>query len=325
MPEAVGIHAHPTRKLGRRPPKNAPALKLTPLLTGNVPEHPPVSDHFAKVDDWGLWGNADYGDCGPVSVGNNYKLVTLYLDGVEVSVTLDDVFDLYRRSGNPKFDPKTGADDNGVDMQTMLEALHSGGIGGYKPVAFGQVKVNTVEDLMDVIAVFGSALLGITLDTSQQSQTDAGLWDYKKSSIWGGHAVNSGRYLDDTIDRNDRTAVITWAEVVDMTDAFIEKQVEEVWVVIWPQHFKDSAFLEGVDIAGLADAYLTLTGDVLPVPDPDPTPPPKPTPDPTPTPDPAPTPTPEPQPTPGPDDAWAKLKQLISDVIVYIEKWLKNH
>src|SRR2546421_561515 len=51
---ARGIHAHPTKKLGRRPAKKAPALHLAAFLTGVVPAHPPTADHFAKLD-FGLY------------------------------------------------------------------------------------------------------------------------------------------------------------------------------------------------------------------------------------------------------------------------------
>ena len=110
MPEIEG------RKLGRRPPKNAPRLKLSHYLTGVVPAHPASADDFSLISDWGMYANDQFGDCGPVSVANQRKLVTKYLTGTEVSVTINDVFDLYRRSGNPTFDPNTGADDNGVDI-----------------------------------------------------------------------------------------------------------------------------------------------------------------------------------------------------------------
>jgi hypothetical protein len=289
---ARGIHAHRQRKLGRKPgDPSRPRLLLNRVLTGEVPPHPPAADHFSAIDDWGLYGNDLYGDCGPVSVANSLKLVTKYLTGTEVSVDQTAVFDLYRRSGNPGFNPDTHADDNGVIMQTMLEALLADGIGGHKPVAFGQINISSVNDLLDAIAVFGVVLLGVDLKVAQQAQTDLHLWDYRaKSREWGGHAIPAGRYTDAPDDAADRTAVVTWAELVDMTDSFIQHQVDEVWVVIWPEHFKDDAFLAGVDLNELAQAYEQLTGRELPLPEP------------TPAPEPDPEPTPAPVPNGGLDD-----------------------
>jgi hypothetical protein len=271
------------RKLGLRPPKNAPALMLAPLLTKAVPEYPPTGDHFSNVTDWGLYDNDKYGDCGPTSVANYIKLVTRYLTGTEISVTQDDVFDLYRRSGNPNFDPATDADDNGVDMQTMLEALAKGGIGGgHKPVAFAKVNAGNLDEVRAAIAIFGGVLLGVNLEVAQQTQTDdGGPWDYDASGTWGGHAVVAGRYTSASTGTD--VSVVTWAEVMGTTDAFLKHQLGECWVVVLPEHLQNPAFLAGVDVAMLAADYQALTGrpfPVQPTPAPTPTDPPGPGPDP---------------------------------------------
>lgn len=261
------------RKLGRRPPKHAPALMLERSLTGVVP-HPATADHFSEVADWGMYGNDQYGDCGPVSVANYVKLVTRYLTGAEVSVSQADVFDLYRRSGNPNFDPTTDADDNGVDMQTMLEALTKGGIAGRKPVAFAKVNVISPTEIQAAIAIFGGVLFGVDLDVAQQTQTDAGgPWDYSPhSSAWGGHAIVAGRYTGALTGPD--VSVVSWAEVLGTTDAFLAHQLEECWVVIFPEHLGTTAFVEGVDVATLASDYQALTGRTFPVvPAPAPVPP----------------------------------------------------
>jgi hypothetical protein len=277
------------RMLGLRPPKNAPALMLGPALTGALPARPPRADHLALVDDWGLYGNDRYGDCGPVSVANYVKLVTRYLTGTEISVSEYDVWDLYRRSGNPTFDPSFpgGAGDQGVDMQTMLEALAAGGIAGaHRPVAFAKVNHNDPAEVQTAIAIFGGVLLGVVLQEAQQAQTDQRLWDYQPSDEWGGHAVLAGRYgsvaenlplgpggmVPRGLAVSTRTGVVTWAEVVDATDSFLDHQLQEAWVVILPEHLSDRTFLQGVDLATLASDYQALTGRQFPAPIPTPAP-----------------------------------------------------
>jgi hypothetical protein len=297
------------RMLGLHTPKNAPALMLGPALTGAVPAHPPAADHFSRIDDWGLYGNDRYGDCGPVSVANLVKLITLYLGGTEISVFEYDVWDLYRRSGNPGFDPAFpgGPGDQGVDMQTMLEALTKGGIGGgigggHRPVAFAKINHLDPDEVKAAISIFGGVLLGVVLREAQQAQTDERLWDYADSPIWGGHAVLAGRYSNVenipspdpfTVARGirviNRTGVITWAEVVDATDTFLNTQLQEAWVVIMPEHLGTTAFQQGVDLGALARAYTALTGRPFPAPFP-----------PVPAPVPAP---PAPTPPPGVDQA----------------------
>ena len=45
-------------KYGRRAPKRAPMLKLGPLLTGVVPEHPAAADYLAAMGGgWQILGN----------------------------------------------------------------------------------------------------------------------------------------------------------------------------------------------------------------------------------------------------------------------------
>lgn len=272
----------PGRRLGRQKPSNRPALQLAGFLTGTIPAHPVAADNFAQVTDWGLYGNDKYGVCGPVSVANSLKLLTKDSGEPEFSVTLGDVFDLYRRSGNPQFDPTTDVDDNGVDMQTMLDALVRGGIGGRKPLAFAKVDVSNIDEVRAAISIFGCVLFGVDLEVAQQGQTDAGgPWDYTQTVDWGGHAIVAGRYTSSTGRHTTDISVITWAEVIGCTDAFLTKQLQEAWVVIWPEHVTHPAFQQGVDEAQLAADYLALTGRPFPTvtpPVPSPTPAPGPTP-----------------------------------------------
>lgn len=290
MTPRKGIHAHPNLKLGLRPPKNAPALRAADFFdAAAVPAHDPADDNLGSLP-FGLYKNDTYGDCGPVSVANNVIQVTA---GKTVP-KLDDVFDLYRRSGNPSFDPATGAGDDGVDMQTMLEALLAGGIGGRKPIAFAKIDAADQQLLEAAIYVFDGVLFGVDLQTAQQAQSDAKtpVWEYATPhSDWGGHAILSGRYVDST----GRVAVISWKTLIDTTKAFRENQLGEVWVVVWPEHLTRP----GVDVAKLAAAFKALTGKTLPVPVP-----PKPAPAPSP---PAP---PAPVPSTTDDDAalWAALR-----------------
>lgn len=273
----------PGKRLGLRPPKRAARLELHRFLNpelGAIPPHPAAADHLGLVRTWGLYGNDRYGDCGPVSVANYIRLVSTYLTGVEVDVPLDAVFDLYRRSGNPDFNPDTGAGDNGVDMQTMLEAMYHGGIAGIKPVAFAAVNPTDPEVLRAAISIFGAVLFGSVLDTAQETQFESGhAWDYLEGSpLWGGHATLVGQYTPPN--GFSDFSLVTWGQVQHATDRFVIRQNQEAWVVIMKDHFGTRAFQEGIDVNALAEDYKALTGHSLPFrPSPDPTPAPDPDPD----------------------------------------------
>ena len=295
---AVGIHDHDSFKLGRKQPKRAPSLKAADFLTYEAVQHSENVDHFEKVPQWILGENDQHGTCGPTSSANNYLDITTYLTGTPINVGDDAVIDLYKRSGNPNFP----ADDNGVDMQTMFEAQLKGGLGGHKPIAFAQVDHTNLDEILYAIEVFGGVQYGVNLQTAQQSQTRPnGLWDYQRSGEWGGHAIYVGRYSDPAGDLSDRTACITWQMIVDMTDAFEQHQLDEVWLVIWPEHLGTAQFKAGVDLEALKAAYKDLTGRDLPVPDPAP-------------PSPGPEPTP-PQPAPSSDLTVDSVAEALAGVL----------
>jgi hypothetical protein len=278
-----------TRQLGLRPPSNKPALMLAPALTGAVPAHPQGADHYSRVSNWFLGSNDRFGTCGPTSIANYLRVVFKYLLGEDVTVTDQAIFDLYRRSGNPRFNPATGADDNGVDMQTMLEAFAKGGIQVVrgngttemvKPVCFAKAPATNLDDIRAVISIFGGILFGLDLETAQDAQTDQRppIWDYRKSPSWGGHAVVGVGYTSAPAGVDIRD--VSWAKVVGTTDMFVTRQTGEAWVAVLQQHLDHPAFQEGVDLSALAADYTALTGRPFPV---------------------APTPSPVPMPTPSVD------------------------
>lgn len=251
------------------PTPGKPALRLRDFLTGVVPDTPAERDYLSGLE-FGLYANDKYGVCGPCSVANSRRLITARLEGAMVAPSQEEVFDLYRRSGNPNFDPRTGRDDNGVNMQTMLNAVAKGGIGGAKCLAYARVDPSDINEMQAATALFGFLLLGVRLQQAQQGQTKTGVWDYKPSASWGGHAVPAGAYRSEPAEQLD---VITWNQRVRMTEAFTRQQASEAWVVIWPEHLQDQGFLEGVDLQELAAAYEGLTGRPFPAVLPRPTPP----------------------------------------------------
>lgn len=309
------------RALGRRPPKNAPALRLSQFLTGQIPAHPLAANYLSQVHPWMLGANDRFGTCGPTYCANTCVLVFKALLGQSITVTDTAVFDLYRRSGNPDFDPATGAGDRGVDMQTMLEAWHAGGLEVthadgttevVKPVAFAKVDLSNIDEVRAAVAIFGSTGWGVNLENAQKTQTDAGgPWDYRRSGVWGGHAVLAGAYTSNAARGAPDISVVTWAEVMGTTDAFAGAQLEEAWVVILPAHLDHLGFLQGVDLTALADAYQKLTGRPLPLP--------------APTPPPGPPPAPQPGPAPQPPvDLVTQVEVFLRGLVTQIQAFLQK-
>lgn len=253
-------------KLGLLPPiAGRPALEVSRILTGVVPAHPVAADHI-KQRQFGLYGNDQFGDCGPTGVANYVRLVSRALTGAEVRPSQADVFTLYSASNSPAFNPLTGANDNGVVLQVMLEKLMTYGIGDGKggnivPLAFAKASALNDAEVAACVSIFGATLWGINLLTAQQGQTDAKppKWTYVNSPEWGGHCVLNGEY--DGNGANEE--VISWDTRVQTDDSFRSKQLQEVWIVIWSWNVQHPAFQAGVNLGALKSDYGDLTGKTL--------------------------------------------------------------
>jgi hypothetical protein len=266
---------------GRRPPKNAPALRLRNVLTAEalapgVPAHPATEDYLATLRDWQVLGNDKVGDCNAVTWANTRRLVTATLSK-EYYPTQDQVWEFYRTQ-NPGFDPNGSAQtngpgsasDRGMEVQTGLEYLHGqGGPDGVKAVAFAKVDPTDMAEVDAALAIFGSLWLGITvLDVNQQQFTAGQPWtDVHGAHIDGGHAVVAGGYTPNV-------RFITWGTETQFDPSFWNGEVrrllffktrlvEEAWVVIWPEHLGSREFLAGVNLGQLQADYQQLTGSVL--------------------------------------------------------------
>lgn len=262
-------------KLGLKPPTNKPALQLGTILTGTIPTHPPIADHF-KNRTFGLYENDRYSDCGPTAVANHLRMVSGALLGVEIIPSQQDVFDLYRTQ-NPSFNPVTGTGDDGVVLQDLLAALLRVGIGNGKgqkirPLFYGKVRTDSDAELEAAASIFG-ALWGVRLQVAQQQQTTAPAtptWDYVSSPEWGGHCAMNGAYEQAGMTSVGSAPVYqtdidveTWSIRVRTTPAFREHQLVEAWVIGWPWLVTHPGFQAGVDLAGLRSAFGDLTGRTL--------------------------------------------------------------
>ncbi len=268
-------------KYGRKDPSNTPAIPFRAIYkTGvTIPPHPTSVDYLQKYGSWNMLGNDQYGDCVAVTWANERRVLTAGAHYPDFNA----VIKLYKTQ-NPGFPNQ----DDGMDIQQCLSYLNkTGGPDGVKAIAFAKVDYTNLEEVKAALAIFGVVWVGINVQQAQMSQFDAGQpWDYVAGSpLDGGHSVVSGGY-NGTVGNDVR--FVTWGQETGFTDNFWKHQVEEAWVVIWPEHLTTEQFQAGVDANALAVFYKDLTGRDLPIPV-TPVPP-----GPAPVPPPAPSPTPEP-------------------------------
>jgi hypothetical protein len=280
-------HVVDGQRLGLLPNQGRPAIPISWAFKPAVVDFPlpATADHISSVPAWNLGANNQYGTCGPTSLANYITMVYWNLLGQQVVVTDQAIFNLYAASGNAGFPPSP---DNGVDLNFMLtQALDVGLEVAYtgvtnpavfksgvwlspiagakelvKPVAFGALAVEDLQDIKFATAIFGGAILGVTLQVSQQSQTANSLWDFSQSPIWGGHAIMGGAYSGNTSGPDE--VIISWAKPIETTDLFINNQLSQAYAVVLPCHLSHPAFLQGVDVSKLAELYQELTGRPFP-------------------------------------------------------------
>lgn len=299
-----------TGKLANDPSK--PRLLLGVHLDSAAVDAPAVVDWYTKVTAWGSLGNDRYSDC--VTAGESHALLALSTyAGSEVRIDEADTIALWEQlSGfNPSTDTEPGP---GLVAQDALNEWRTTGINGHKAAVFAAVDYTKPADVQAAIAMFGCVLVGFQVPQTAFTQFDNGQpWDVvdPDGGIDGGHLVTLSGY-----DRNTSMyTCVSWGQTQQMTQAFLDKYVDECWAVIVPEWVTATGTSpSGLDLHGLGEDFSSLTGQ------PNPFPAPSPAPDPVPAPDPAPAPTPAPDPAPPTplDVTWMSfqddLKKIADDI-----------
>jgi hypothetical protein len=246
--------SHPTLKLGNRTLIHTkPALSLSDFFTGVLPATPPV-DYLTYRTRWPWWLNNQYGTCVAATWAGVLALVTFYLTGGEVILTDADIEAIYKTQ-NPNFP----AEDNGMDIQKLLEYLQQTG----KIAAFGTVAKSQHDA---GISIFGFEWTSIAVRASFYDDYNAGrpIRYVPSSTLEGYHSVMSAGHRDTAA---DDVRFETWTRECGFTQAFWNSSdVGTTWAVILPEHLKSKEFMAAMDIPALAAAFKTLTGRDLPMP-----------------------------------------------------------
>lgn len=132
------------------------------------------------------------------------------------------------------YSPETGEGDTGLDIQAVNEWRVTDGIADdagetFKIVQPVALTPGNVQELWEATWLFEKSGLGLVICEAQMTQFDAGpqpTWDYVAGSPEeGGHYVPAMGKL----------GLVSWAEDVYYTPAFIEKQNDESYAYLDPE------------------------------------------------------------------------------------------
>lgn len=250
------IHDPAVCRLGKLPPRHDPrTLRLVNYLKVPPPIPPESEDYTVGITDLGMMGNDKYGDCAYAAPGHMMQEWTARA-GDQFTPTTEQILAAYAATG---FDPKTGENDNGADMLSVLKQWKNVGIAGHKIDGFVAVDHTKLEEIRLAIWLFGNAYLGLGLPVTAQSQT---IWDVVSISgdgapySWGAHAIENGKYAADGTE-----TCVTWGGYKQMTPNFIVTYADEGFAALskdWLSKASQKA-PNALDYAALQDDLSLFT------------------------------------------------------------------
>lgn len=262
---AVGIHAHPSKKLGVRPEDTArPKVPVGPFLRVAATVLPayPATDVIPELA-YPMDRNDEAGDCVVAGVDHALQVIYRLLTGQYINWSDDQLLHAYQ-SQNPGFKSWAdagGASDGGMVIAEFLDWCIKQGL----ILAYGKIDHTNQAEVEATVWLGLAVVTGENLQVAQQSGT---VWDdVPGSSDWGGHCTVWNGYFP--------FRVISWgADDYTMTEGFVQYRVSEAYFILTQAHVDHPSFRDHFDLAGFAAAVAQLTAGKVIVPTgPTPTPP----------------------------------------------------
>ena len=205
-------------------------------------------DRASKVTTWPLYCNGDgdpgnppaspdgIGDCTIAEMGHAFTALGVYAG--KPQVLFDDAAIIQAYSDVSGYDPQTGNNDNGCQMQDVLAYCRTTGIPDtagnvHKVLAYAALRnPGDITLLSRVLKTFGYAYIGIDCPASAQDEFGQSPWTYVPGSpILGGHAIGLHRRQP----YGSRVGVFdmaSWGALQPATISFLTHYVTEAWCVV---------------------------------------------------------------------------------------------
>jgi hypothetical protein len=222
---------HEKMKLGKKPPRHDPHLRMLSAVTQDLPPPPDATDWTRVLPkDLGMMKNDDLGDCTCAAVGHAIQVMTANDNPPMVTIADDTVVDLYSKScGYNPADPNS--DQGGIETEVLRYWYHNPVGGQHRLNAFAGISPRNRNSVKDAIWLFGCAYIGLNMPKCFQKMD---VWDVPLSSgdpdgvpgSWGGHAVIAVEY-------NPRgLTLVTWGELKKITWAGWDAYCDEAYALL---------------------------------------------------------------------------------------------
>ncbi|HTZ63484.1 MAG TPA: hypothetical protein VMB51_05215 [Solirubrobacteraceae bacterium] len=226
-------------KTGRLPASRPAALKdLAVYATGVLPR-PPAS-LTSPPGEYPIDGNATYGDCTIAGCDHAVRAWRSLYGATGVLPTEQAIVEEYFRL--------TGGQDTGLNEAEVLRVWRGPGLGlfGGQIRAYAPVPPKDTLQILQAVAFYGCAYLGIIVGEPQQEQFAEGKpWTWVEGQEEDGHCVVATGYTS--------TGLLckTWGGEALLTFGYLAHALEEVWCIISHQLVAAKKDTLGLDLAAL--------------------------------------------------------------------------
>jgi len=219
-------------KLGKLPPKFHPKTLLLEKYTTPTALPPPPKktywEYKVRPDSWPMYANDRIGDCTVAAIAHMIQNFTAHSGGM-VTPLEDEVVSTYSHLSG--YDPKTGANDNGLAIVDVLNFWRTTGLSGSRIVGWAKVDHTSLDAVRQAIWLFGGVDVGANLPLNSESQFEnREVWhvDSRNDDPIGGHSFPLFGYGRDGFTGN------TWGQLQSMLVSWFEKYVDEAYAVVTP-------------------------------------------------------------------------------------------
>jgi hypothetical protein len=209
-------------KTGKLPARNSKHIKLFAHYLSSLPFIPDTQNWGAGVV-FQMFGNDQAGDCtcaGPCNALLEWNCDALHL----ATLSEQDAINLY--SEITGYDPATGANDDGANIEDVLQYWQDNGINKHYIYSFLRIGIDNLEHLKQAIYLFGAIIVGVGVDDTDESNfTTTHSWD-TNYHVDGNHCIILVGY-----DQNGFWAV-TWGGLVYITFNWWKHRGDEAFVCV---------------------------------------------------------------------------------------------